>query len=112
MGFVVGLDIVEVVEIVDHEAGAVVQSLFRDVAQPAHVFDTGAVAEVEAGHRIRRPARGIFSFEQIGRQQALQLWTQFGCDCRVVLPSGLHELLEFGHSRMRAFQPSHETRHR
>ena len=68
VGFVVGLDIVEIVEIIHHEAGAIVLAFGRGIAQPADIFDAGAVAEVEAGNRFDRATRTVLGFEQIFRR--------------------------------------------
>ena len=67
---VVALDSREVVEVVDHEAGALSQTLLAGVAHPVEPFEPGAVAEVEAGHRVERLARGVLRVEEIANRAA------------------------------------------
>src|SRR4051812_9593895 len=72
IGFVVLLDIVEAVEIVDHDPGGFAQSLWREIAEPADPLQPRAVAEVEAGDRIDQPPLWRASFQEIMRRQRLQ----------------------------------------
>ena len=52
----VRLDMVERVEVVDHQAVGLLHALARGIAQEIQAFQAGAVAEMEAGHRIERLA--------------------------------------------------------
>src|SRR5205814_6927817 len=47
IGLVIGLDVAEPVEIVDHDPGRLLQALGRAVAQPVELLDPRAVAEME-----------------------------------------------------------------
>ena len=59
-GFVVLLDVVEVVAVVHHQAVRLPQALGRRVAEKVEPLQAGAVAEMEARHRVERaPARRL-----------------------------------------------------
>src|SRR3990167_2242724 len=49
---VAGLDAGQVVEVVDHQAGGLLQSLGRQVGLGVEALEPGAVVEVEARHRV------------------------------------------------------------
>src|ERR1700686_382418 len=93
-GFVVVLDAVMVVEIVDHDPEGFLDAAWRAVAAPIDPFEPCAIAEVKTRHGIdayRGPPRQIAGAEpQQGRAQllalrrvipppaALELWQQRG----------------------------------
>ena len=53
-GLVVLLDIVEIVEIVDHQAMRLVEPPSRKIAEPVEPFEPRAIAEMEARDRVER----------------------------------------------------------
>src|ERR1700749_4620102 len=73
---VVRLDCRQVIEIVDHEARGLLQTLRRNVAEPAKSLEASAVAEVETGDRIDRPTLVVALSQKIidakRRQQLFQ----------------------------------------
>src|ERR1700730_5858023 len=77
VGFVVLLDIVEAIEIVDHDAGGLAKSLPREVTKPVDPLQPCAVADVEARHRIDQPALRRAGFEEITRGERFEQSTQW-----------------------------------
>ena len=58
IGFVIGLDIRQAIEVVDHDAGGLLQAFGRSVAEPIQSLDPRAVAEMKKCHRVQRPTGG------------------------------------------------------
>ena len=60
-GLVVPFDLFQVVAVIDHDAVRLAQPLFRDVAQPIDALQPGAIAEMEARHRVHSRASVDFA---------------------------------------------------
>src|SRR5207237_410705 len=56
IGLVIGFDLTEPVEIVDHDPGGLLQTLGGDVAEPVEPLDARSVAEMKMRDRVERPA--------------------------------------------------------
>src|SRR5262245_21301639 len=54
VGLVVSLDALEIVEVVHHQAVRLAERLAGGVGEPVDLLEAGAVAEVEACHRVAR----------------------------------------------------------
>src|SRR3954463_12733040 len=79
VGFVVLLDGVEVVEVVHHQAVALLEALRRRVAEEIQPLEARAVAEMEPRHRIDGPARrGLGAQEIISRGRQPRLSPRLG----------------------------------
>src|SRR2546427_11428636 len=52
VGFVIALDLLEIVEVIDHQPVRLAQAFRRSVGEPVDLLEPGAVAEVEAGDRV------------------------------------------------------------
>ena len=70
-GLVVRLDLVECVEIVDHQAVRLLQPLRRQIAEEVEPLEPGAVPEVESRHGIDGPALRVLRLQEVvgGRLQ-------------------------------------------
>jgi hypothetical protein len=56
----------EVIKIIDHHRAGLLEALDRRVATPVQPFDPGAVAQMEARHRIQRLAIGQLLAQVVG----------------------------------------------
>src|SRR6266851_5124326 len=54
-GLVVGLDRLGIIEVIHHDAAGLRDAAARDVAEPVDALEPGAVAEMEARHRVGWP---------------------------------------------------------
>ena len=52
----VGLDDIQVIEIIDHQAPGLRHALMRPVGAKIQLFENGAIAEMETRDRVVRPA--------------------------------------------------------
>jgi len=67
--FVVGLDIVELIQIIDHQPGGLPQAVFGDVGEPVEALQPRAVAEMKARDAVRRFAVRPGMDEIVGAQR-------------------------------------------
>jgi len=67
VGFVVLLDIAQIVEIIDHQAEGLPAAAIGQVGRPVEPFQAGAVAEVETGDRVERRAALVARCHEVGR---------------------------------------------
>ena len=63
----VALDIAKVIAVIDHQAQALPYTFFGGIPEPVQPFEPRAVAEMEAGDPVERPAGAIFREEVIMR---------------------------------------------
>ena len=71
VGFVIGLDIGQLVAVVDHQSGRLPEALGRGVAQPVETLDASPVREMEMSHPVERRAMALF-LQQIAGGAAQQ----------------------------------------
>ena len=73
-GFVIALDLVEVVEIVDHDAEGLGEPLGRQVPLPVDALEPRAIAEMKAGDRVRGPGRRDGALSGNSARPAARAW--------------------------------------
>ena len=69
------LHLVQLVQVIDHEAGGLLQAFLRQVGRPVHLVQRGAVGQVEAGHGVAAPGGGVVHQEggaQAGQRRLLR----------------------------------------
>src|SRR6516165_2131292 len=76
ISLVIGLDIAQAIEIIDHDPSRLLQALGGNVAEPIEPLDPRPVAEVEMGDRIEGPAQRRPFAEKIARAQPDQRFAQ------------------------------------
>src|SRR5512134_3500998 len=69
-GFVVGLDGVQVVKIVDHQPRGLAHAFTRGIAEEVQSLQPSSVAEMETGNRIERLPAGSLRPQVIERGQS------------------------------------------
>src|SRR5687768_11246537 len=69
ISLVIGLDIAEAVEVVDHDPGGLLHPLRRHVTEPVEPLDARAVAEMEIRDGIERAARTGAHVQQVARAE-------------------------------------------
>jgi len=119
---VVALDLFQVVAVVDHQRVRLAQALERGVGQPVDPIEAGAVAEMEARHRIERPAIRRLDLKEVLGRQRQQRCTQpvlrrrarvpaRRCECGELNPVCRRYDLRIGRGQ-HAVQPAREARRR
>src|SRR5262249_59656089 len=74
IGFVITLDIIEIVEIIDHQAVGLSERSLRRIGKPIEALEPRAIAEMESGDRVERHAAAVAGAQVIpcsGAQERL-----------------------------------------
>src|SRR5581483_12512416 len=91
---VVGLDVVQCIKIVHHQAKGLFQRLLRKIAQVIEAVEARSVAEMEMGDRIERtPVGRLRPQEVVGRERQKNLLDRL-CRVRIGRPTGVVQQLK------------------
>src|SRR5262249_23460335 len=91
---VVLLDVVETIEVVDHDPRGLAYAFGGEIAEPVDPFQPRAVAEMEARHRVDHAALRIARAQEVMRGERLDHGTKLCGDVLTLEPLGIIELLQ------------------
>ena len=91
IGLVVLLDVIEIVEVVDHQAVGLLQRAARCVAEPVEPLEASAVAEMETRDRIGRHAAAVAGAQIIPGGRAQERLTDRGGNRGIAPPIRLRQ---------------------
>ena len=91
VGLVIALDVLEIVEVVHHQAVRLPHCPFRNIGQEIEPFEASAVAEMKPGDRVDRRAGGRASMQIVPRRRAEERFANALSGRRIAPPIRLIE---------------------